>query len=201
MQNEIWKDISEFAGYYQISNMGRVKRIADYSNQNKSWKLKEPKILKPRLHNNGYLRVMLSVNGKHYDRYIHRLEAIEFLDNPNNYGEINHIDGDKTNNNLGNIEWCNRSYNNKHAYQNGLRVVKGCYGNKKKVAQVSLVENSIINIFNSIKEAALSVSCNQCMITNCCNERTKSCRGFKWVYATEDMKVGDVVDRVGNSSR
>ena len=110
MQNEIWKDISEFSGYYQVSNCGRVRRIADYSNQSKSWKLKEPKILKPRLHSNGYLRVMLSINGKHYDRYIHRLEAKEFLDNPNDYNEINHIDGDKTNNQLKNIEWCNRSY-------------------------------------------------------------------------------------------
>lgn len=192
MRNEIWKDILEFQGYYQVSNFGRVRRIADYLNQNKSWRLSEPKILKQRLHNNGYLRVMLSINGKHYDRYIHRLVAIAFLDNPNGYSEINHIDGDKTNNNLKNLEWCNRSYNNKHAYQNGLKVVKGCYGKKKKVAQISLVDNLIINVFDSLKEAAQFVSCNQCMITNCCNKRTKSCRGFKWVYATEDMKVGDV---------
>lgn len=113
---EIWKDVSEFKGFYQVSNLGNVKRIGDYSNQNSSWKSEV--ILKPRLHSSGYLRVMLSVNNKHYDRYIHRLVATEFCKNHNplKYKEVNHIDGNKTNNNSDNLEWCDRSYNNKHAY-------------------------------------------------------------------------------------
>lgn len=113
---ENWKDVSEFKGFYQVSNLGNVKRIGDYSNQNSSWKSEV--ILKPRLHSSGYLRVMLSVNNKHYDRYIHRLVATEFCKNHNplKYKEVNHIDGNKTNNNSDNLEWCDRSYNNKHAY-------------------------------------------------------------------------------------
>ena len=194
MQDEVWKDISEFCGFYQVSNFGRVRRIADYSNQNSEWNLYEPKILTPRLHTNGYLRVMLSVSGKHYDRYIHRLVAAAFIDNENGYSEVNHIDGNKQNNNVLNLEWCTRSQNNRHAYRTGLKTVKGCYGTKKKVAQLTVEENRIIAIYGSIDSAAQYMKCRHCMITNCCSGRYKTSKGYKWIYATDDMKVGDVID-------
>ena len=90
---EIWKKIEGFEDYYEVSNLGRVRRIGDYCNQNASWELKEYKILKPRIHNNGYLRVMFSVNGKHYDKYIHRLVAKAFCKNMNikKYKEVKEL--------------------------------------------------------------------------------------------------------------
>lgn len=200
---EIWKDVSEFTGFYLVSNLGRVKRIADYSNQNSHWKSET--ILKPRLHSNGYLRVMLSINNKHYDRYIHRLVATAFCENhnPNIYKEVNHIDGNKTNNNANNLEWCNRSYNNKHAYTNGLHGVHGCYGRKKMVAQININTNCIINIFDSIEQASKTVGLKGYgNISACCgyNENPNnykrpilSAKGFKWCYATKDMKIGDII--------
>lgn len=200
---EIWKNISEFAGFYQVSNLGRVKRIADYSNQNSHWKAET--ILKPRLHNNGYLRVMLSINNKHYDRYIHRLVAIEFCKNhnPSKYKEVNHIDGNKTNNVSENLEWCDRSYNNKHAYIKGLHTLHGCYGRKKKVAQLDKNTNKILFIHDSVENAAKSIGADRFTnVSACCNcyehpERysypVKSYKGYKWIFATEDMKVGDTI--------
>lgn len=156
------------------------------------WKPKEIKILNSRVHSNGYLRVMLSIKGKHYDRYIHRLVAEVFIDNPCGYSEVNHLDGDKTNNNVDNLEWCNRSQNNKHAYAMGLRQVKGCCGScKKPVAQIDLQTNRVLKIFNSIDSAAKEFNCNHSSITNCCMKRHNTTRGFKWRYATGNMKVGD----------
>lgn len=194
MKTEIWKDVPEFVGYYQVSNFGRVRRIANYSNQNSSWELTKPKILKCRKHTNGYLRVMFSVNGKHYDRYVHRLVAEVFVENKYGYCEVNHLDGDKTNNNADNLEWCTRSQNNKHAYFTGLRTVKGCYGSlKKKVAQIDYHTNRIVNIYDSIDSAAKELNCNHSSITNCCTKRYKSSYGMKFRYATDTMKVGDVV--------
>lgn len=202
---EIWKDITEFVGIYQVSNLGRVRRIGDYSNQNAIWKLKDPHILSPREHSNGYLRVMLSVNNKHYDRYIHRLVAMEFCENRNpiKYKEVNHIDGDKHNNIAKNLEWCDRSYNNKHAYIKGLHTLHGCYGRKKSVAQIDLKTNKILMIHNSVNEAAQYVGLkNFSNISACCNyiehpEKYKrpclSSKGYKWVFATKNMKVGDVI--------
>lgn len=72
---------------------------------------------KKRLHSNGYLRGI--VDGK--DVYLHRLVAMFFIENPNGYEEVNHKDGNKKNNSVNNLEWCNRSQNSKHAFQTGLR--------------------------------------------------------------------------------
>jgi hypothetical protein len=203
---EEWRNISGFENYYQVSNLGNVRRIGDYSNQITSWGLENPKILNVRKHSNGYLRVMLSVSGKHYDRYIHRLVATEFCNNPNpgKYAEVNHIDGNKTNNNAINLEWCDRSYNNKHAYIKGLHTTHGCYGNKKMVAQIDIKTNVIVKIYNSVKDASKSVGLkNFTNISACCNYAENpnkykrpclSSKGYKWRFATNEMKVGDTID-------
>lgn len=203
---EIWKDIAETNGIYQVSNLGKVRRIGDYSNQTSSWLLSEPKILTPRLHSNGYLRVMFSINGKHSDRYMHRLVVSAFCDNqkPQKYKEVNHIDGNKVNNCYSNLEWCDRSYNNKHAYIKGLHSVHGCYGNKKKVAQIDINTNIILSIFDSVEAASKNVSLkNFTNISACCNYAENpnkykrpclSAKGYKWRFTTDNMKVGDYCD-------
>ena len=107
----------DFNPKYLISNKGFVI----------SMKKKGFNILKPRIGIHGYLRVYLrNLNtNKRKDYYIHRLVALYFIDNPYEYNEVNHIDGNKTNNYLENLEWCNRSQNNLHAYENDLH--KPCY--------------------------------------------------------------------------
>lgn len=194
MMNEIWKDIEEFKGNYQVSNTGRVRRIKDYSNQYATWN-NGYKILTARKHSNGYLRVMLSINGKHYDRYIHRLVAQTFIDNPNNYAEINHIDGNKKNNRIENLEWCNRSHNNKHAYQIGLHTLNGCYGKKKPVAKIDIRTDIILDIYESVECAAKAVGLKSYSnISACCNyaenpQKYKrpvlTCKGYKWKFIKE----------------
>lgn len=78
-------------------------------------------ILKPQRTPQGYQHVTLCDDMGRHQRSIHSLVAEEFLDNPGNYSEVNHIDGDKTNNCVDNLEWCTRSGNMKHAYKNGLQ--------------------------------------------------------------------------------
>jgi hypothetical protein len=68
----------------------------------------------------GYLQVRFTINGKTYRKYIHRMVAEAFIPNPHGYSEVNHIDGDKSNNHVSNLEWCSRSYNIKHALKKGL---------------------------------------------------------------------------------
>lgn len=98
--------------------------------------------LKP-YNKNGYLAVNLYKNGKMYHRYIHRLVAETFIPNLNNYEEVNHIDCDKTNNCIWNLEWCNRKQNLKHSYDNGLKRAGEKHGMHK------LTKLDVINIRKS----------------------------------------------------
>lgn len=77
--------------------------------------------LKPRRHTHGYLRFTYCDNHGQYDIYIHRIIARIFIDNPCGYHEVNHKDGDKINNSILNLEWCDRHQNNLHAFKTGLR--------------------------------------------------------------------------------
>lgn len=106
---EIWKDIKGYEGKYQVSNLGNVKSLERFDKYNRYVK---EKILIPRKHTGGYLRVGLSRK----DFYIHRLVAEAFIPNLKNKKYINHIDGDKTNNNINNLEWCTANENMQHAY-------------------------------------------------------------------------------------
>ena len=114
---EIWKDISGYEGLYQVSNLGRVKSLDRYVAQKNRWGNistvhKKSVLLTPKLENeNRYLTVSLWKNGKHCLRYVHRLAATAFIENPNDYMEVNQIDENKLNNTVLNLEWCDRFYN------------------------------------------------------------------------------------------
>lgn len=106
--NEIWKDIEGYNGLYQVSNLGRVKSLG---RRGKGCSL-EDRILKPMINKDGYHLVNLK-DVNHVAKWftIHRLVALHFIPNPNDYKEINHKDEAKGNNSVTNLEWCTREYN------------------------------------------------------------------------------------------
>jgi hypothetical protein len=122
MVKEIWKDIPGYEGYYQVSNIGRVKgleRKVPHPTCGGEMTVHE-KILSPQTTINRVKQVSLSKNGNIKRKSVHRLVAIAFIPNPKNKPCINHKDGDRTNNNVNNLEWCTHSENTIHAYKNGL---------------------------------------------------------------------------------
>jgi hypothetical protein len=113
---EIWKTV-ENAPAYAVSNFGRVKRVCPGTSTQVG------KILKPSRDKGGYLWVKLGLGSKEavYNVMIHRLVALIFLGSGPPGTEINHKDGNKTNNHISNLEWCTRSENIKHAFRSGLK--------------------------------------------------------------------------------
>lgn len=110
---ESWKPVANFEGLYEVSDLGRVRRVAGFQ-------AKVARFLKHRPSHVGYPRVNLCKDGKHKDTYVHRLVAFTFLGKcPEGY-EVNHIDGDKNNNRVTNLEYITRKANMAHAFATGL---------------------------------------------------------------------------------
>lgn len=118
---EIWKPVVGYEDSYEVSNLGRVKSIKEtpFSICKSS-----DRIMKLYMHKKGYLKVMLYLNGKRKHAFVHRLVAEAFIPNPNELSQVNHKDGNKTNNCVHNLEWCTGKENIIHAVTNGL----GRYG-------------------------------------------------------------------------
>ena len=163
--DEIWRDIQGYEGLYQISNKGRVKSL----------KCGKEKILRPRDNVNGYLFVNL---GRKNKKYIHRLVYETFKGFKNKNSIINHINSDKRDNKLNNLEECNYSYNLIYAYYHGERKLK-------PVSQFSL-NGVLIDTYTTGKEASEKTGVSRSGICNCCKGKRKSAGRFIWKYKEKD---------------
>jgi hypothetical protein len=142
---EIWKDIPNYEGIYQVSNFGNFKsyeRIVFYNNKKA---IRKSKILNLRESKAGYLYTVFSVNKERKTIKPHRIVAKVFVDNPLNKPCVNHINGIKTDNRVENLEWVTHSENTKHAFNNGLK--KGISGEKSHYSKIKL--NDVFDIRNS----------------------------------------------------
>ena len=112
---EEWKDIKEYEGIYQISNFGRIRKISKYVKDGIEY-IRNEKLLKGQIREKGYITVTLTKNGKSKHYRVHRLVAIHFIPNPYNYDQVNHLDKNKQNNRVDNLEWCNNEQNCRHGF-------------------------------------------------------------------------------------
>ena len=113
---EIWKPVKDFEGYYEVSNLGRVRSIdrVVVDTVRNCERLLKGKVLIQKDNGNGYKNVMFCKEHKLYNKYVHRLVAEIFLPNPDNLPQVNHKDEDKSNNRVDNLEWCTSFYNNEY---------------------------------------------------------------------------------------
>lgn len=133
---EIWKDIENLNGY-QISNTGKVRNH-----------LNNDYIMKPFANIYGYLEIVFSYKGKKIHKTIHSLVAKAFIDNPNSYTEVNHKDENKQNNNVYNLEWCTRKYNNNYGTHNK----RSGLNRRKFVVKITNNYKTIFTDYNTASE-------------------------------------------------
>lgn len=167
-------------GFYQASNLGRIKsveRIA-YKKYRGNRRVNE-KILKGSPNEEGYLKVHFKTPFINKIFSIHRLVAKTFIPNPKNLPQINHKDGNKSNNNIDNLEWCTNEENQIHSWKTGLRKYP------KKVLQYDLKMN-FIKEWESTKEIYKTLHIPNCSISSCCLGKTNHCRNYIWRYKGEN---------------
>ena len=161
---EIFMPIKDYEDTYAVSNLGRVKNI------------KTGKILKQWKKDTGYMCIGLTKNGKTKTYLVHRLVLETFKANPNNKPQVNHINEDKTDNRLNNLEWATPAENANH----GTR-------NKRMADKLSISVYCITNntVYPSAHEAARQLNLHSGSITKCCNGKRKSTGGYQFKYYTE----------------
>lgn len=189
---EIWKDIEDYKGLYQASNLGNVKSLSKIKNNKLVGKFKtKEKILSAGIDSKGYYSVVLYKNGNKKVCSVHRLVAQTFIPNHENKPCVNHIDGNKLNNNVNNLEWCTYRENNLHALRTGLNpILKGkdnpMYGRHGKNHNHSIPVSQYdrngehIKDWVNMREAELSLNITRGKISACCNGNQKTAGGYIW---------------------
>lgn len=160
-KKESWRKIASFPNY-KVSSKGRIKS--------------QRTIMTPYTTKNGYKQIRLFSNGKHHSKYVHRLVAEAFIDRDNDRFEVNHIDGNKANNSVENLEWCTHSENTRHAIKKGLFSPYKLPINPHPKRRVRIVETG--DVFDSVTECATYIGGNKSGVSACLCGKAKSYKGF-----------------------
>lgn len=183
---EVWREIKGYEGLYEVSNLGRVRSLRHQH----GYRRKVPKILKPGKKKSGYLYVNLCKNGKVTSKYVHRLVAEAFIENPLNLPQINHIDENKTNNVVfldengnfvpekSNLEWISQKDNVRY----GTGIERRAKAQSRRVLQFNL-DGNLIREWISLMEVSRQTGWSQGAISECCRGEYKTSHGYVWRYA------------------
>lgn len=199
-EKEVWKDVVGYEGYYQVSNLGRVKSVDRYIEHYRGGKtFKKGKIKALNVRKDGYVSVQLSKDAKARTLRVHRLVAEAFIPNPNNLPQVNHKDENKGNNHVSNLEWCTVGYNVNYGTRIKRIKEKEDFNivnikNRKRVARYSL-DGEFIEEFNSMTEVEKKLGFHRPNISKCCNGHINSVYDSIWVFRSENEKK-EVQERI-----
>ena len=205
---EIWKDIKGYEGYYQVSNLGRVRSLDRYRTGKRGAKtFCKGIVMVLAKGKNGYLTISLRKERNVKKTLVHRLVGIAFIPNEKNLPCIDHIDGDRGNNRVENLRWCTTKENmNYELVRKNISIVQKsserCRQHLKEIQEsckrpiVAILPNGEIRLYNSAREAEEKDGFNHSRIAAVCRGREKSHRGCKFYYET-DYNVKEISKRSG----
>lgn len=197
LEGEVWKDIPNYEGLYQVSSLGRVKSLARVFKRGSGQYLRPPIIMLPPINGHGYRQVTLyDKSGKGKILGVHQLVAMCFLDNPQSYGDIDHINTIKTDNRKENLRWCTRKMNMNnpitksmlndkrlsYCHENWyIEKQRKCQPRSKRVIPKTL-NGEKVYIWDTISEAARSMNVSVQAISRCCNGVVNTSCGYIWEF-------------------
>lgn len=188
---EEWRDIYfkengviwDYRGLYRVSNLGKVKSLS----RKKGFLIGKEKILNPTKDNKGYLYLTLRKNNQSKRMLVHRLVALVFIDNPNDYKIINHIDGKPLNNCVDNLEWCTQKHNVNHCFKvlgfkgSNYKKYRKNSNNHKPITQYDKNKN-FIKEWDCIKDASEELGICYENLSMCLNKKRKTAGGYIWEF-------------------
>ena len=184
LAKEEWRDVENYEGKYQISNLGRLRSFA---------RSVEPLIFAPHYDKDGYIMYGLRRNGKTYTKKAHRLVASAFIPNKDNLPQINHIDEDKTNNRVSNLEWCSHLYNNRYGTKRQRISFYAMYqGHSLRKVRQYTKDGLFVkeHISSRMAERETNIK-HQNIIETCRGGQTQS-GGYLWCYADDIQRIKEI---------
>lgn len=176
---EIWKSIKGFEGKYEISNFGQVKSL-NYAKSGKEG------LIKPIKNKDGYLIVKL-YSDKCYTKLVHRLVAENFISIPKL--EVNHLNGNKEDNSIDNLEWCTHPENERYSWKVLGKSLKMSQSREKGLSGKAIIQydlkDNYIKSWKSASEAGRVLNIRANKISACCNKRRNKAGGYKWRFAVD----------------
>lgn len=186
MNKEIWKDIPDYDGLYQVSNFGRIaahRKNVRFGCSGEKTRIIPWRILSTFPNKQGYMRINLFKDGKTKQFQVHRLVAMAFIPNPDNLPVINHKDENPHNNHVENLEWCTPKYNANYGTRNARCSAKNYNNPKVSKPIVQYSEHwEIVNLWPSTKEAIRQLKLNERNLHTALKNPKRFCSGFHWKY-------------------
>lgn len=189
LEKEEWRPVVGYEGLYVVSSFGRIASMKMALKRGRNGVFyRQQRLLKPVKMTIGYLAVSLTKNGKVTQEYLHRLVSKAFLPNPNNYPQIDHIDGSRDNNMVTNLKWCTGSQN----VLNPITRIRNSSSKKSKQKRrekvVCIRNGNVERIYDSPKQATIDGFDHSCVVA-VCNNKQKSHHGCQFVYLSDYEKT------------